>query len=439
MNYFKVFTKYIALILMSFVFTIQIYSQIEWQRYVNNPIFDIGESGSWDCCGVGFTSVIKGYRSYETWYVGMDSVGVGKIGYATSSDGLTWVRYQNNPVLEPGTTGEWDANNVDYACVLKINGTYKMWYKGEDDQSSRIGYATSSDGIHWEKYNGNPVLDLGNAGSWDDHEVLHPAVVYDGNIYHMWYNGYGQDLQRTGYATSPDGITWTKYSGNPVMTIGNPGLWDDYMLALMSVIYKDNEFKMWYTAGDGTDEDVKYFRIGYATSPNGINWTKYENNPVLDLGAEGSWDNLNVAVSAVIFDTTQNIYKLWYGGMDSIYFRVGYATSSPATDVSDKYNSLPANFKLEQNYPNPFNPSTIIKYSIPLVETGYIPSVKLRVYDILGREIATLVNEEQKPGDYEVEFNAVKIHRDASLPSGIYFYKLTIDHYAATKKLILLK
>ena len=62
MNYFKVFTKYIALLLMSFVFTIQIYSQTEWQRYVNNPIFDLGESGSWDCCGVGFTSIIKGLQ-----------------------------------------------------------------------------------------------------------------------------------------------------------------------------------------------------------------------------------------------------------------------------------------------------------------------------------------------------------------------------------------
>ncbi len=70
----------------------------------------------------------------------------------------------------------------------------------------------------------------------------------------------------------------------------------------------------------------------------------------------------------------------------------------------------PIKFSLSQNYPNPFNPTTKIKYSIPsaAVETGHAPSVQLHVYDILGREIATLINKNQQPGNYEIEFNANK-------------------------------
>ncbi|MBI1938423.1 MAG: T9SS type A sorting domain-containing protein [Ignavibacteriales bacterium] len=93
----------------------------------------------------------------------------------------------------------------------------------------------------------------------------------------------------------------------------------------------------------------------------------------------------------------------------------------------DKYE-IPVGFSLEQNYPNPFNPSTTIEYTIPNVETGYIPSlqhVTLKVYDILGREIATLVNEQQAPGKYSVHFNVAMRH-GASLPSGIYFYTLRV-------------
>jgi len=94
-------------------------------------------------------------------------------------------------------------------------------------------------------------------------------------------------------------------------------------------------------------------------------------------------------------------------------------------------------FSLSQNYPNPFNPVTKIKYSIPqsppLGGDGRGGLVTLKVYDILGREIATLVNEEKPAGNYEVEFNA------ATLPSGIYFYRLKAGQYSETKKMILLK
>ncbi len=104
------------------------------------------------------------------------------------------------------------------------------------------------------------------------------------------------------------------------------------------------------------------------------------------------------------------------------------------TDIDLENNKIPTEYALYQNYPNPFNPTTTIKYSIPSsVETHRNASVQLKVYDLLGREVATLVNEEKQPGEYEVEFNA------ANLPSGVYFYQLKAGSYTATKKFLLLK
>ena len=88
----------------------------------------------------------------------------------------------------------------------------------------------------------------------------------------------------------------------------------------------------------------------------------------------------------------------------------------------------PNTFSLDQNYPNPFNPTTKIKYSIPSASR-----TTLKVYDILGMEVATLVNSEKPAGTYEVTFNA------ALLSSGVYFYKLQSGGFLQTRKMIILK
>ncbi len=96
-------------------------------------------------------------------------------------------------------------------------------------------------------------------------------------------------------------------------------------------------------------------------------------------------------------------------------------------------SEVPQQFELYQNYPNPFNPTTKIKFSIPPVGQRHAFDLLLVIYDILGREVVTLVNEELKPGTYEVEWNA------SNYPSGVYFYKLTTDSYSETKKMVLIK
>jgi len=106
------------------------------------------------------------------------------------------------------------------------------------------------------------------------------------------------------------------------------------------------------------------------------------------------------------------------------------------SDIVEIVIDIPIEFKLAQNYPNPFNPTTIIKYSIPAVGDEYIRptnKVTLKIYDLLGREVATLVNKEQTPGKYEVTFDA------GQLASGTYIYRIVTGGFVAAKKLLLLK
>jgi hypothetical protein len=108
-----------------------------------------------------------------------------------------------------------------------------------------------------------------------------------------------------------------------------------------------------------------------------------------------------------------------------------YGDTSVISGIKPISNQIPSEFRLYQNYPNPFNPVTKIKFDVPSVETHCHAS--LQIYDMLGREVATLVNQELKPGTYEVEWDA------ANYPSGTYYYKLTSGDYTETKKMVLLK
>jgi len=120
---------------------------------------------------------------------------------------------------------------------------------------------------------------------------------------------------------------------------------------------------------------------------------------------------------------------MWYSGYDGSIWRIGYATDSTLVSINSEHPNLtPNSYRLDQNYPNPFNPSTVISYQIPL--TGF---VTLKVYDVLGNEIATLINEEQNAGSHSIDFNA------AQLSSGIYFYRLDTEKFSETKSMILIK
>jgi predicted GH43/DUF377 family glycosyl hydrolase len=265
-----------------------------------------------------------------------------------------WTKYEGNPVVE-GTSGTWDANWVSQPSVLYVDDEYKMWYAASDASPAdpyRIGYATSPDGINWTKYDdpntpdppfdkSGPVLE-GDSGAWDWRGVFGANVVLDGNVYKMWYQGSNSLYNRIGYATSPDGVSWTKYDdpstpdppfdkSDPVLDRAD-GEWEHYQVTQPTVLFDGTEYKMWYM-GVGYEW---IHRIGYATSPDGINWTKYddpstpdppfaESDPVLWEGEDGEWDDMSVLVPSVLFDGT--MYRMWYAGSGGSRHRIGCATA----------------------------------------------------------------------------------------------------------------
>ena len=133
--------------------------------------------------------------------------------------------------------------------------------------------------------------------------------------------------------------------------------------------------------------------------------------------------NRTVRLKLVVYTESECDYSLSKRFADEVilgkagYKQVKYQGSLAVTD-----------YAIEQNFPNPFNPSTTIKYQLP--QNGL---VTLKIYDILGKEVATLVNSEQQSGRYEVNFNAT------NLASGVYLYRIKVNDYVAVKKMLLLK
>jgi hypothetical protein len=108
------------------------------------------------------------------------------------------------------------------------------------------------------------------------------------------------------------------------------------------------------------------------------------------------------------------------------------------TGIKSISGNIPSDYMLSQNYPNPFNPKTRFRFAIPPPENGSNQSVQLKIFDILGSEVETLVNEQLKPGTYEVDWPA-PAGNASNYPSGVYFYKLVAGNFSETKKMVLVK
>ena len=172
----------------------------------------------------------------------------------------------------------------------------------------------------------------------------------------------------------------------------------------------------------------------------GANFTLYEND---GTGVFINRNDLpsNLAGSCAVFHDRDNDGDMDMTGIDERQDLLILFTNNSVTDVNEQEN-FPSEYVLFQNYPNPFNPSTKIKFTIPrnviASETKQSQMVTLKIYDVLGNEITTLVNEEKAPGTYEVEFGS-HTGEVRNLTSGMYFYTLNAGNYIETKKMILLK
>lgn len=162
-----------------------------------------------------------------------------------------------------------------------------------------------------------------------------------------------------------------------------------------------------------------------------LKWSKIQNaqSYELQISKDSVFKLINIDYNSLT-DTVAAVDSLDYSS--KYFWHIKTVSINGYSYWSEIWNftllNLPKDYQLYQNYPNPFNPATIIKYDLP--QAGH---VVLKVYDILGREVATLVNEEETAGTYTLKFNGAK------LSSGVYFYNLRAGSYTNTKKLLLLK
>ncbi len=317
--------KLFLLITFLFLSSGDFLAQVNWTKYPGNPVLT-GQPGTWYAY-TSMNSVLYNADSsrYEMWFTAGAQIEFPyTIGFAWSSDGIAWNVYSPNPVLTP-TPGSWDAYMVLAPYVIRENGQYKMWFTGCQTNSLlfRIGYATSPDGINWTKHPSNPIF-LPSHSTWELAAVAYPCIMPYSSGYKMWYGGFNANFSVTGigYATSPDGITWERYTGNPVLSPGAGGIWDHVLFA-PRVLYIDNIYYMFYSG-----ETVVYQsdKIGLATSADGLVWTKYPSNPILKPTA-GQWDGDRTNSGYVILDA--DTLKMYYCGMPvgATNMQLGMATS----------------------------------------------------------------------------------------------------------------
>jgi predicted GH43/DUF377 family glycosyl hydrolase len=208
---------------------------------------------------------------------------------------------------------------VNEVWVIYDGGLFKMWYSGETLTSTnlsiaqiatyQIGYATSADGIHWTKYSGNPVLTTGPKGSWDDKWVWRPIVLSTSASWLMYYSGESRSgATGVGTARSTDGVHWTKTSA--IITVPK-STWDSSQLrpsgsGASDVVKVNGGYLMSYSGWAGADSP---WQIGFATSTDGMSWAPHADNPVIGPGTTAS-DNGGVMYPMIV--PVGNNYYVYY-------------------------------------------------------------------------------------------------------------------------------
>ncbi len=354
--------------------------------------------------------------------------------YKSTDDGDSWQRYNDGIDLSEIINIQIFNNN--YYAVVK-DGIYKLdavnnkWVKTYYVPNASFTAISINDSVIYAGFRGAGILkSTDNGSTWDTvnnglstspghYPGINSLAVLGDVVY------AGTDVNGV-YRSTDGGANWSQFNNgfSSPITYGIAFKDSSVYLATNDGFYKTG---LNDTSWNQLNNSYAYSFFFY----NGGIFIGQYNQILKSYDGGQSWESVSDGYNS------RDIYSLAVN--DSYMFAAsadGGVWRRPLSEVITSVNnsvSVPEHFSLEQNYPNPFNPTTKIKYSIPSVETGHAPSVQLRVYDILGRGVATLVNKKQQPGNYEVTFDA------STLSSGVYFYQLKVGNFVQTKKMILMK
>lgn len=406
-----------------------------WERVSNSLKVDfskidfVSEKLGWGIGSLGILKTIDGGRSWKVQYENESIYGTRYIHMIDSLNG--WAILDENLL---NTQNGWDSWNItnftsDTRYMRGItflnNDVGVIFELRKFSTNSVYNLVTTDGGESWQEYlleaenqetggissftkmkfTGNDHLWFVNQqGVWLSRDTAKTWSIIDSNITCLSGFDFYDSLtamvavSQNRMAFTNDGCKTWEYVENPYSFQTND----------IEIVGQTMQGLLSTACGyDGTIVNYYYDNGNFDFVYNLISFT---NNPFFD-------------VEVFIKDKRPNIW--WAGNGSTIVYRL---SEYLVTDIKDEYSPLPQIFSLSQNYPNPFNPSTVINYS--LAKSGF---VELKVYDILGREVASLVEEKQSIGNYKIEFNA------SSLSSGIYFYRLQCGDFSETKKLILLR
>jgi predicted GH43/DUF377 family glycosyl hydrolase len=280
-----------------------------WIKSEHNPIMG-GKYGT--CFDVSLLQEGDTYRMWLSWRPKQS------VALVESPDGIHWSE-PPKIVLGPRKETGWE-DDINRPVILKRGPDYHMWYTGQAKGHSSIGYATSADGVNWKRMSEQPVLSAQR--SWEKVAVMCPHVIWDSTaqLYRMWYSGGEQyEPDAIGYATSPDGLNWTRYPNNPVFKPDPSWEWEQHKVTACQVIQHGGWHLMFYIGF----RDRDHAQIGLARSRDGItNWERHPENPLIRPGRE-KWDHDACYKPFALFDGTK--WRLWYNGRRGSLEQIGMA------------------------------------------------------------------------------------------------------------------
>jgi hypothetical protein len=340
-----------------------------------------------------FPSVsVSGSIVHVVWRDNRD--GYDDIYYKRSTDnGSNWgseTQLTNSPAQSDGPSVSASGSFVHVAFHKFLgSGNVKIYYKRSTDN-----------GASWEA---DVQLTNSSGTSYE------PSISVSGSVVHLvWRDDRDGNFEIYYKRSTDNGTNW---STDTRLTNASGDSWYPSVSVSNSFIHT-----VWQENRDGN------FEIYYKRSTD--SGTSWEAETRLTSNDYFSWYP-SVASSG------SGVHVVWQDIRDGnweIYYKRD--PNGNVTGIENINSELPTAFKLEQNYPNPFNPSSIIGYRLSINSM-----VTLKVYDLIGREVVTLVNEEKQAGSYEVTLNSSAL----SLPSGIYFYRLQAGEFTETKQMLLLK